>query len=153
MRGGQLQRLARHAACEMRRWPAVQPAGCFSTRPEDQQPSTSKSWMPEWLSARVPAVLGGSKEALDAELTLDGAPLLGAPKELPFAHTRTNTYTTSIYRKLKVTQLALRNPAAFAGNLRRARRLGGLTGFVHGTGRAADPAAQGHLRMFEKIIG
>ena len=40
----------------------------------------------------------------------------------------------------------------YAKSLSRARKLGGLTGFVHGTGKAGDAAAQGSLRMYEQII-
>lgn len=43
-------------------------------------------------------------------------------------------------------------PAAFANSLKQARRLGGLTGFVHGTGAIKDGAAQGTLRLFEQVI-
>jgi len=42
--------------------------------------------------------------------------------------------------------------AAFATSIKRARQLGGLTGFVHGTSAAGDSAAQGTMRMFEQII-
>ncbi|GAB4815492.1 hypothetical protein N2152v2_002538 [Parachlorella kessleri] len=40
----------------------------------------------------------------------------------------------------------------YAQGLKRARQLGGLTGWVHGSGKASDPAAQGSLRMYETII-
>ncbi|PSC76217.1 SEC-C motif [Micractinium conductrix] len=40
----------------------------------------------------------------------------------------------------------------FHTSLKRARQLGGLTGFVHGTGAIADGGAQGTLRLFEQII-
>lgn len=41
----------------------------------------------------------------------------------------------------------------YAESLKQARRMGGLTGFASGTSSAADPAAQGTLRLFENIIG
>lgn len=34
-----------------------------------------------------------------------------------------------------------------------ARRLGSVTGFVHGTSAISDPAAKGTLRLFETIVG
>lgn len=43
-------------------------------------------------------------------------------------------------------------PAAFGTSLKRARQLGGLTGFVHGTPAINDGQAQGTLRLFEQII-
>lgn len=42
--------------------------------------------------------------------------------------------------------------AAFASSLKHARRLGGITGFVHGTGSISDPTAQGTMRLFESVI-
>lgn len=41
---------------------------------------------------------------------------------------------------------------SFASNVRRARRLGSLTGFVHGTSKVSDSSVQGSLRTFENII-
>lgn len=40
----------------------------------------------------------------------------------------------------------------FGTSLKRARQLGGLTGFVHGTPAINDGQAQGTLRLFEQII-
>lgn len=48
--------------------------------------------------------------------------------------------------------LLLSIPTAFASSLTQARRLGSITGFVHGTSGVNDPAAQGTLRLFETII-
>ena len=59
---------------------------------------------------------------------------------------------------------SIRHPTLWAGWLRhptlralgrapQARRLGGLSGFVHGTAAIQDGAAQGTLRLFENIIG
>ena len=44
-------------------------------------------------------------------------------------------------------------PAAFASTITNARRMGGLTGFMHGTAAVKDSSAQGAMRMFEQIIG
>ncbi|KAI3434914.1 hypothetical protein D9Q98_002968 [Chlorella vulgaris] len=41
----------------------------------------------------------------------------------------------------------------FASSITQARRLGGLTGFVHGTSAISDSTVQGGLRLFEHIIG
>lgn len=43
--------------------------------------------------------------------------------------------------------------AAYASSLKQARRLGGLSGFVHGSSNGKDPTAQGTLRLYEAIIG
>jgi hypothetical protein len=40
----------------------------------------------------------------------------------------------------------------FASSLKQARRLGGISGFVHGTSAGNDPTAQGTMRLFEGII-
>lgn len=40
----------------------------------------------------------------------------------------------------------------FGTQLKRARQLGGLTGFVHGTGAVRDGAAQGTMRLFEQVV-
>ena len=39
----------------------------------------------------------------------------------------------------------------FATQLKRARQLGGLTGYVHGTGAVRDGSAQGTMRLFEQV--
>lgn len=41
---------------------------------------------------------------------------------------------------------------SFASNIKQARRLGSLTGFVHGTSGISDSSAQGSMRVFENII-
>jgi hypothetical protein len=41
---------------------------------------------------------------------------------------------------------------SFASSIRQARRLGSLTGFVHGTSGISDASAQGTMRMFESVI-
>ncbi|EFN57177.1 hypothetical protein CHLNCDRAFT_143567 [Chlorella variabilis] len=41
----------------------------------------------------------------------------------------------------------------FASTITNARRMGGLTGFMHGTAAVKDSSAQGAMRMFEQIIG
>ena len=40
----------------------------------------------------------------------------------------------------------------FGDQIKKARRLGSLTGFVHGTAAVNDSAAQGTMRLFEQII-
>ncbi len=42
--------------------------------------------------------------------------------------------------------------AAFASHMTQARRLGALSGFVHGTGAIKDGSVQGTMRQFEAII-
>ena len=41
---------------------------------------------------------------------------------------------------------------SFGKQLKQARLLGGLSGFVHGTGAIRDGSAQGTLRLFEQVI-
>lgn len=41
----------------------------------------------------------------------------------------------------------------YAKSLARARKLGALTGYVHGTSSIKDPQVQGGLRLQEDIIG
>lgn len=42
--------------------------------------------------------------------------------------------------------------ATFGDQVKKARKLGSLTGFVHGTAAVNDSAAQGTMRLFEQII-
>ena len=72
------------------------------------------SWMPEWMRARMPGVLGGSREEIQEmqDLTLD----------------------------------------SYASQLKMARRLGSMSGYAFGSTSASDPAAQGTLLLYEKII-
>lgn len=81
---------------------------------EDSEQKESGSWMPEWMRARMPGVLGGSREEIQEmqDLTLD----------------------------------------SYASQLKMARRLGSMSGSAFGSTSASDPAAQGTLLLYEKII-
>jgi hypothetical protein len=50
------------------------------------------------------------------------------------------------------TTLPVPLAAAFASHLTQARRLGALSGFVHGTSAITDGSVQGTMRQFETII-
>lgn len=59
----------------------------------------------------------------------------------------------AIERQGHVNNGSSRAHAVYAKSLARARKLGALTGCVHGTSSIKDPQVQGGLRLQENIIG
>lgn len=141
--GGQLALALRRHAYSHEQLPNVAAlyARHLATAPPGDASDGAKEsgWMPSWVKSKLPGVLGGTKESIE-ELTLDcefvpsGQTQVSVSQHLPSEH----------------PPLA---PAAFARGMAQARRLGSLTGFVHGTRAISDPAAKGTLRLFETIVG
>ena len=100
-------------------------------------------WVPGWVKSQLPSALGGTKDIQD--LTMDGKSDETTDDPPPI--------TALLTAALLTAAPQIPSPAAFASSLKQARRLGGLTGFVHGTGAAQDANAQGTLRLFETIVG
>ena len=105
------------------------------------------------INGRLPAALGGSAGTDEyADLTLDSEPPPTVPSCLLPAVLLRRCAGQPAGPPNDAWALCAHTCAEFASGLKQARRLGGLTGWVHGTSAAADPTAQGTLRMYERIV-
>ncbi|KAL4425345.1 hypothetical protein ABPG75_009361 [Micractinium tetrahymenae] len=102
--------------------------------------SSGTSAAPGWLHATTRQVWGRSKGGVEDDGSKGGGGGI------------TGWLTSKLPGMLGGDKVEDLDIETFGTSLKRARQLGGLSGFVHGTSAINDGQAQGTLRMFEQII-